>query len=97
MSFNLNLLYAFDVRTNTHDALRKTELCKRIREFPKKLFVNSEGRTFSYIAYRLYGDQEFWPVLCELNDVIDPFIVPDVLYIIPDTDLKDMISKYGGR
>lgn len=99
MSFSLTQLYKLDARTGCHDPLQPTDLCLWVRAFPRKTFIQTQGQQLYYIAFRLYRDQELWPIIAELNDIINPFIVPDRIYIIPPNELKAALQghDYSGR
>ena len=99
MAFSLTRLYKLSAKTGSHDPLQKTDLCKHIRSLKKQTYVQTQGQQLFYIAFRLYGDQELWPILAELNDIINPFIVPERIYIIPPNDLRGILQNfdYNGR
>lgn len=79
--FSIESLAKYDFDLDIVDTLASRHLrLNKIKTIEKDKYVESNGRTLSYIAYDIYGDVNYWTLLAIYNDIVDPFIVPSKIY-----------------
>jgi hypothetical protein len=86
-------LYKFNFQENIFDSLLKTDKLEEFLKIEKKLWVYTHGENIEYLAYRIYGDVNFWVLLCIYNDIVDPLVVPNKLYFVDRTDIIRIFNE----
>lgn len=86
-------LYNIDIVTGIADTLTPTNLMKSIKAYPKRYIIRTGGKSLDYLSNQLYGSVEYWIVLAEYNNIVNPYVVPDAIYYIPDKELQRLIDE----
>ena len=61
---------------------------ERREDYPKggRLYRVRQGDMLDHISFRTYGDERYWYLIADVNDITDPTepLVPDTILFIPN-------------
>ena len=72
---------SIDLSTGVKSPWRASATKKEIMESPKKgNFIYSNGRTLENISAVLYGNEKYWSIIAEYNQIVNPLNVPEKVF-----------------
>ena len=88
---SLESLFGYNFNLGIVDSLKDSKIIDNISKYPRDYSVKSDGRTLSYVAFDIYGSVDYWMLLAIYNDIVDPFVVPEVIYYIPSSESYNLL------
>lgn len=82
-----------DRATGLSDMFILNEKAEKALEAPKEIKINVDGKTLDYIAYEEYGDTRPWRLLAEFNEIVNPYYLPEEIYVIPDELIQAWLNE----
>lgn len=87
----INLL---NLTNGQEDPRRKTKEAYDILQTPKTSnFIYSKGRTLENISKAIYADEKYWEALAEYNGIVNPFSVPEKVYILSSVQIAKIYHE----
>jgi len=97
LEFNLKSLGDYNFYFDFIDTIKPNKLKNKLNEYKnlkkdKLLELHTKGKSIELISYELYNSTDYWFLLLYLNDLINPYFLPDQIFVFSKKDLSIILS-----